>query len=88
MQPWAHARQGLSNPPTTPSPRIQPMHVRPSANTNRIVLMLAYQSYIAKRQYPNQSHDQWLFTFSDKTDGQIVDWYIRALESVQPDESE
>jgi hypothetical protein len=56
--------------------------------TNRIVLMLAYQSYIAKRQYPNQSHDQWLFTFSDKTDGQIVDWYIRALESIQPDESE
>lgn len=54
--------------------------------TNRIVLMLAYQSYIAKRQFKNQSHDQWLFTFSTKRDRQIVDWYIRALKSIQPKE--
>lgn len=56
--------------------------------TNRIVLMLAYQSYVAKRQYRNQSHDQWLFTFSTKRDRQIVDWYIRALKSIQPTKEE
>lgn len=56
--------------------------------TNRIVLMLAYQSYVAKRQYRNQSHDQWLFTFSTKRDRQIIDWYIRALKSIQPTEEE
>jgi hypothetical protein len=56
--------------------------------TNRVVLMLAYQSYIAKRQFKNQSHDQWLFTFSTKRDRQIVDWYIRALKSIQPTEEE
>jgi hypothetical protein len=56
--------------------------------TNRIMLMLAYQSYIAKRQYPRQSHDQWLYTFSINSNKQIVDWYIRALESIQPQISE
>jgi hypothetical protein len=56
--------------------------------TNRIVLMLAHQSYLAKRQYPRQSHDQWLYTFSDKSDRQIVDWYIRAIKSIKPEEEQ
>lgn len=56
--------------------------------TNRRMLLLARQSYIAKQRYPRQSHDQWLFTFSNKSENQVVDWYIRALESIQPEEGE
>lgn len=56
--------------------------------TNRKILSLARQSYIAKARYPRQSHDQWLFTFSRKSESQVVDWYIRALESIQPKEEE
>lgn len=49
---------------------------------NRKILLLAYQSYIAKRQYPKGNHDQWLYTFSAKSDKQPVDWFIRALKSL------
>lgn len=49
---------------------------------NRKILALAYQSYIAKRQYPKGNHDQWLYTFSAKSSSQPVDWFIRALKSL------
>lgn len=49
---------------------------------NRMILALAYQSYIAKRQYPNANHDQWLYTFSAKNSSQPIDWFIRALNSI------
>lgn len=56
--------------------------------TNNRVLMLAHQSYLAKRRHPKNNHDTWLFTFSRNSSVQIVDWYIRALQSIQPKEEE
>ena len=49
---------------------------------NRKILALAYQSYVAKRQYPKANHDQWLYTFSAKSPKQPIDWFIRALNSI------
>jgi hypothetical protein len=49
---------------------------------NRKILALAYQSYIAKRQYPKGNHDQWLYSFSAKSSKQPIDWFIRALKSI------
>lgn len=49
--------------------------------TNRKILRLANQAFAAKDQYPSANHDQWLYSFSAKSDKQPVDWFIRALKA-------
>lgn len=49
---------------------------------NRKILALAYQSIVAKRQFPKSNHDQWLYTFSANSHVQPVDWFIRALRAL------
>jgi hypothetical protein len=49
--------------------------------TNRKILRLANQAFAAKDQYPGANHDQWLYSFSAKSDKQPVDWFIRALKA-------
>lgn len=47
--------------------------------TNRKILRLANQAFIAKALYPRANHDQWLYTFSTKCAKQPIDWFLRAL---------
>lgn len=49
--------------------------------TNRKILRLANQAFTAKAMYPRANHDQWLYSFSAKSDKQPIDWFIRALEA-------
>jgi hypothetical protein len=49
--------------------------------TNRKILRLANQAFIAKAMYPRANHDQWLYTFSAKCAKQPIDWFLRALEA-------
>lgn len=51
--------------------------------TDRKILRLAYQAILTKRQEPGASHDQWLFSFSVKSDIQPYEFYVRALKRLQ-----
>jgi hypothetical protein len=50
--------------------------------TNRKVLSLFNQGFIAKSQFPKVNHDQWLYSLSAKSDKQPLDWLIRALQNM------
>lgn len=50
--------------------------------TNRKILILVRASFDAKEKYPTANHDQWLYSFSAKSEKQPVDWFIRALEAL------
>lgn len=49
--------------------------------TNRKILALANEAFAAKAQWPRANHDQWLYSFSAKSEKQPVDWLIRALKA-------
>jgi len=49
--------------------------------TNRKILRLANEAFAAKAQWPRANHDQWLYSFSAKSEKQPVDWLIRALKA-------
>lgn len=50
--------------------------------TNRKILLLVRASFNAKEQFPSANHDQWLYSFSAKSEKQPVDWFVRALEAM------
>lgn len=49
--------------------------------TDRKIMLLVHQAFVAKEQYPRSNHDQWLYSFSVKSEKQPVDWFIRALRA-------
>jgi hypothetical protein len=51
--------------------------------TDRKILRLAHQAILAKGQNPGANHDQWLFSFSVKSEMQPYMFYVRALKRVQ-----
>lgn len=51
--------------------------------TDRLILLLAQRSIVAKKANPKRNHDQWLYQFSVKSTQQPVDWFVRALKRVQ-----
>lgn len=50
--------------------------------TNRKILYLANAAFDAKARYPRANHDQWLYSFSARSEEQPVDWLIRALRVI------
>lgn len=50
--------------------------------TNRKVLRLANEAFAAKVKWPKANHDQWLYSFSAKSEKQPLDWFIRALKAL------
>jgi len=52
--------------------------------TDRKILLLAYQSIIAKKADGKINYDQWLYTFDAKSDTLPYEYYLRALKRLQP----
>ena len=51
--------------------------------TDRLILLLAQRSIVAKKANSKYNYDQWLYSFSAKSTQHPVDWYVRALKRVQ-----
>ena len=51
--------------------------------TDRLILLLAQRSIVAKKTNPRYNYDQWLYSFSTKSEQHPIDWYVRALKRVQ-----
>jgi len=50
--------------------------------TDRLILLLAQRSIVMKKTNSKINFDQWLYSFSTKSDQHPVDWYVRALKRV------
>lgn len=51
--------------------------------TDRMILLLAQRAIVQKKANHRSNYDQWLYSFSTKSERHPVDWYIRALRRVQ-----
>jgi hypothetical protein len=51
--------------------------------TDRMILLLAQRAIVMKKANSRSNYDQWLYSFSTKSEQHPVDWYIRALRRVQ-----
>ncbi len=52
--------------------------------TDRKILLLAYQSIMAKKTDSRVNYDQWLYAFDAKSDTLPYEYYLRALKRIQP----
>lgn len=52
--------------------------------TDRKILLLAYQSIVAKKHDGRNNYDQWLYAFDTKADVLPWEFYLRALKRLQP----
>lgn len=52
--------------------------------TDRKILLLAYQSIIAKKTDSRVNYDQWLYSFTANADVLPYEYYLRALKRLQP----
>ena len=50
--------------------------------TDRLILLLAQRSIVMKKTNSKANFDQWLYSFSTKSNQHPIDWYVRALKRV------